>query len=864
MNFYQMPFQKVEKILQTNINKGLSQEHAILRLKKFGPNTLPKKKPPLAIIILIKQFINPLMFILLIAGGASILLKEFNDAIVITIAALVNVIVGFIQEYKAEKAVTALLAYEATFCNVRRNGKIFSLNAKELVPGDIILLSAGNKIPADIRLTHVIDFTVEEAILTGESKPVKKKAEQIEKTVVIANQTNIAFSGTYALSGKAEGIVIATGKNSQLGKIAQLVTQTKEELTPLQNKIKNLSWILGAIMLAIITLVAFLGIIKGISLHENLIIGIALAVAAIPEGLLIAITATLAIGMQRMLKRNALVRHLIAAETLGSVSVICTDKTGTLTGGHMSVVQITTKTENFDFIKQIHSSKKIPQDLKNVFIKTILNNDAQLPDGGKTITGNPTEIAILKTAQKLKIDIQNIRNKYKRIAEIPFSSDIKYMATINSIEGTNKLIVKGAPEKVFDFCKQDDNLGKFKKAASQMAKSGLRILAVAEKTVGAEEIKESLNNLDCIGLIGIKDPLRPESYQTINELKNAGIRVILITGDHKDTAINIAKEAGIEVKEKGFLTGKQLDEITNEELQEKIEDINVFARVEPKHKIRIINALKKTKNSVAMIGDGVNDAPALKAANIGVALGSGSDVAHEVSDMVLLDNNLSTIDAAVKEGRTIFDNIRKIIVYLMSDSFSEIILIGAAILFNLPLPISAIQIFWINLVTDGLPDLALTLEPSEKEVMQEKPRPKNESILNTEMKVLIFIIGIITDIGLFVFFIILLKMNFDLIHIRTIIFTALAIDSLFYVFSVKSFRRSIFKINLFSNKWLCLAVLGGLLIQISALFLPPLQKLFNVVPLKLFDWVIILTMGVVKLIAIEITKEWFIVKQKKF
>jgi len=862
MNFYQKSFQEVEKSLRTNIKQGLNQHEASQRLKKYGPNALPEKKPPLAITIIIKQFLNPLMFILLIAAAASTLLKEFNDAIVIAIAALVNVIVGFIQEYRAEKAVTALLAYESTFCNVRRENKLLTINAKELVPGDIVLLTAGNKIPADIRFTHVVEFTVEEALLTGESKPIRKNTDEIEREVVAANQINIAFSGTYVLSGKAEGIVIATGKNTQLGQIAQLVIQTKEESTPLQNKIKNFSWLLGAIMLAIIVLISFLGLAKGMSLHEILIIGIALAVAAIPEGLLIAVTVTLAIGMQRMLKRNALVRHLIAAETLGSVSVICTDKTGTLTEGHMSVVQIVTKIENIAVQPYAVQKNKMPEDMKNILITTVLNNDAQLPDGSKTIIGNPTEIAILKAAQKFEINIQDIREKYKRIDEIPFSSDIKYMATINNIEGINKLIVKGAPEKIFNFCKQTDNLERFQKIADQMAKSGLRILAVAEKIIKNEQIKESLNNLNCTGLIGIKDPLRPESTKTIDELKKAGIIVVLVTGDHKDTAINIAQEAGIDVKEKGVLTGEQLNKITDEELQEKISQINVFARVEPKHKIRIVNAWKKLGKSVAMTGDGVNDAPAIKAADIGVALGSGSDVAHEISDMVLLDNNLSTIDAAVREGRTIFDNIRKIIVYLMADSFSEIILIGSALLLDLPLPILAVQILWINLVTDGLPHLALTLEPSEPEVMQEPPRSPKEPILNKEMKTIIFIIGIITDIGLLGFYLVLLKMNFDLKYIRTLVFTALAVDSLFYVFSVKSFRRSIFRINPFSNKWLCFAVIGGLITQLIAIYLPSLQKLLKVIPLGLFDWMIIVCISLIKLTAIEITKEWFIIKNK--
>ncbi|MFH1644366.1 MAG: HAD-IC family P-type ATPase [bacterium] len=861
MEFYKNSYQEVSKELNTDLEKGLTKNESEKRFKLYGQNSLPTKKPTSPFIIFIKQFLNPLMFILLIAAMLSIILQEFTDAIVIAMAAMLNVVVGFIQEFKAERALLAIQTYESTFCQVLRDNKITNINAKQLVPGDIVLISAGNKIPADVRLFNIIDFKVDESILTGESKPVSKQTEKIDTKEIISNQKNMAFAGTYAISGKAKGIITTTGINTHLGHIATLVTQTKTESTPLQNKIKKLSWILGGVMVGITIIISIVGLLKGMPFHEIILISIALAVAAIPEGLLVAVTVTLAIGMQRMLKRNALVRHLVAAETLGSVSVICTDKTGTITEGKMSVTQIATNSEIIN-VRELTKNEKLPEGLENILITATLNNDAQLPDDSKTIIGNPTEIAILQTAQNLGLNIKKVREKFERLNEIPFSSEIKFMATVHKINNENKLIVKGAPEKIFSFCKPDHNLKRFKEIADKMAMQGLRILAIAEKNINDIQITQNLRNLNCISLIGIKDPLRPQARKTLDELKNAGIQVIVITGDHIDTAINIAKEAGIDAQEKSILTGIELDEISDNQLIKKIKDINIFARVEPKHKIKIINALKKIGLAVAMIGDGVNDAPALKAADIGVALGSGSDVAHEISDVVLLDNNLSSIDAAVRIGRTIFDNIRKIIVYLLADSFSEIILIGVSILMGLPLPLLAAQIFWINLVTDGFPSLALTMEPSEPEVMEEKPRAKDEPIINTEMKVLIFLIGIITDLILLGLYIYLLKTGRDLTHIRTLIFTALAIDSLFYVFSVKSFRRSIFRTNIFSNKWLILAVFAGLITQLCAIYLAPLQKLFKTVPLTLNEWLIILSLGIFEIVAIEITKEWFILKEK--
>ncbi|MFH1831441.1 MAG: cation-transporting P-type ATPase, partial [bacterium] len=746
-----------------------------------------------------------------------------------------------------------------------RDGTITKIATKNLVVGDLVILTAGARVPADIRLIEVIDCTIDEALLTGEAVPVKKTVQTITKTCPIGDRTNMAYAGTYVLNGKAYGLVVATGINTELGKIAQLVSNTQEQETPLQKQMTRFSWFLTLLLTSMIAIVMLIGLIKKIAFLEIITIAIALAVAAIPEGLVIAVTTILAIGMHRMLKQKALVRHLVAAETLGSISIICTDKTGTLTEGHMQVTRIIT--HNYDTnISGKWDDKN--QELQEILIAGICNNDAYFVKD--KIVGNSTEQALLRMAQEAKLDIPEIQKKYTREQEIPFCSDKKYMATvhktntINNADNNKWLIVKGAPEEILPLC--NGNTERFKTILHAMAQDGLRILAIAHKkaqNINLNDTKD-LNNLELLGLFGIQDPLRPEAIKTIEELKQAGIRTIIITGDHKETAINIAQQVGLATEPKNIMTGEELDNISDQELHNKIQDICIFARVEPAHKIKIVQAWQKLGHSVAMTGDGVNDAPALKASDIGVALGSGSDVTHEVADMVLLDNNLATITSAVNEGRVIFDNIRKVIVYLLACSFNEIILIGGAMLCGLPLPLLAAQILWINLVTHGFPNLALIIEKGEPNIMHESPRKKTESIINNEMKTLIFIIGIATEIGLFLLYAILFYYNlYDIKTLRTIIFTSITVNSLFYVFSIRSMRTSIFKTNPFSNIWLLIAVAFSLCIQLVAVYVPQMQILFQTVPLGLQEWLIIFALALAKLCMIEITKEYFMKKKYK-
>ncbi|MBD3231806.1 HAD-IC family P-type ATPase [Candidatus Dependentiae bacterium] len=859
MKFYKENIETITSKLKTSLKTGLTQDEAKKRLKKIGPNILPQKKPINPLLILARQFLNPLMFVLLIAIMFSLIIGEIKDAIVIAIAVILNIVIGFIQEWKAERAVEKLKSYEVLHCKVIRNEKTKEIEAKKLVPGDIIILEAGSKIPADIRLFDTNQFEVDEAILTGESKPVKKQSKAIENDATVGDRINMAFSGTSVINGKATGIVVKTGSKTQLGHIAGLITETEEKSTPLQEQIKKLSWILGIIFIFIVIIILLIGIIRGIQLTKIIIMGIALAVASIPEGLLVAVTVVLAVGTQRMLKRKALVRHLIAAETLGSVSVICTDKTGTITKGQMQVDTITTLEDEFK-INEIKNKKNFidkHENFKKILIAAILNNDAEFdPEKNKGL-GDPTEIALLQAADNFGLNPEEIKQKYELLEEIPFSSELKYMATSHKFNDQEKLIIKGAPETVLNMCKKNDYLKKIREISNKLAKEGLRLLVIASKDSNQINLQEDIQGVNFLGLIGIKDPLRPKAKETVEELKKAGIKLVLVTGDHKDTAANIAKSAGMSV-ENGIMTGSELEEISEEELTEKIQSIDIFARVEPKHKIKIIKAWQANNQSVAMIGDGVNDAPALKAANIGVSLGSGSDVTHEISDIILLNDNLKTIKLAVKEGRTIFDNIRKVITYLLSDSFGELILISLTIIFNYPLPILATQILWINLISDGFPDIALTMEPSEPEIMREPPREKNEPLMNKEIKTIIFGVTIITDIILFLFYIFLLKTSLNYNHIRTIIFTTLAINSLFYAFSMKSLRKSIFKINLLSNHWLIAAVFVSFFAHLLILYIPFLQSLFETVSLNLFDWILVISLSMTKTIAIEITKRFFI------
>ena len=889
--WHTLPLDKTLKKLKTD-EKGLATEEVKKRLKKFGPNKLPEGKKLSGIVILLSQFRSPLVYVLIGAAVISFFLQDFIDTAIILLAVIINTFLGFYQENKANKAIIYLQRLIDLKAKVLRDGNEIEISTKNLVPGDIIFLSAGDKIPADARLIKIDNFQVIEAALTGESIPSNKNLKVAEKGTPLADRENMVYSGTVVSHGKAMAAICETGINTELGQITQLVKETEEEKTPLQLQLSSFSKNLTYIVMGICFMIIVIGGLQGRPIfgfgqaaREGMLnIAAAIAVAAIPEGLLIAVTAILSIGMQAILRRKALVRKLIAAETLGSVSVICTDKTGTLTEGKMQVAEIITIGGHFALKKtpKYQDSGQL-KDHDLILKISLLCNDAVIENPHEElenwkILGDATESALLLGAIQAGMPLDQIRKQQPRLAEIPFDSEIKYMATLNKLdEKRNVVYVKGAPEKILAMSKQIRIDGKKDKLSENQIKSlknkyekltnqGLRLLAFAYKQIVSDKktvLAEELSDLIFIGFIALKDPLRPEAKETFSLTHQAGIRPIIVTGDHRLTAKAVVLELGLKVEDKNILEGWQLDKMSDDDLLKKVKEIDIYARVEPKHKLRIINAWQKKGEVVAMTGDGVNDAPAIKAADIGIALGSGTDVAKETSDIILLDNNFKTIVAAVERGRIIFDNIKKVMLYLLSDSFAEIILITGALVFKLPLPILPAQIIWINLIDDGFPNLAMTLEPGEKEVMKDKPRKKSEKIFNKEMKKIILIISVTTNLLLFALFYFLLKSGYEIYHIRTFIFAALGLDSLFYVFSCRSLRHTIFSKNPLSNKFLIIAVSIGLILQLAAIYEPHLQKVFETVALNLTDWMFLIALGIFNLVVIEIAKYYLIVRKIK-
>jgi len=874
--WHELGAKQVFRSLDTS-DAGLAPDEAKARYNKYGANELPHKPPAGWFLILLRQFNNPFMFILIFAAVVSAAFADWVDAGVILAAIVVNTVVGFIQEYKASQALEHLRSMVKPMVRVRRENEEMVIPAGEIVPGDLLLLDAGDHVAADARIVFANTFETNEAALTGESLPITKTVDSAEAGTVLAERTCMVYAGTVITAGRGRAVVVATGLRSELGKIAKLVSETKEEQTPLQIQLGRMATWLSVLFVAVALIIFAVGVGSGRSMFEMFLTAVALAVAAVPEGLIVAVTAIFAIGMQRILHRHALIRRLIATETLGSVSVICTDKTGTITEAQMKATELVTGS-------QIASSEAQEQPQEALFAHTIAmlcNNTAvnRETEGLEKleVLGSPTESALIHIALEAGLRKFRLEEEHERHFEIPFDSKHKYMATVNTWEDDSRaILLKGAPERVFDFCTQIELSGKQEKltkdisekliaAAREMTERGLRVLAVAYQPTGdsTKEITEKdLAGSTFVALYGLRDPIRPDAKETIARAKSAGVRTVIITGDHPSTAMAIAKEAGVDTDEEHTMIGPDLDQLSDEEFAAQVETIRVYARVEPAHKVRIVAAWQKHGEVVSMTGDGVNDAPALKAANIGVALGTGTEVAKETADMVLLDNALTTIVAAIEQGRVIFDNIRKVTVFLLANGFSEMILVGGAVLIGLPLPLLPAQILWVNLVTDGFPSVALTTEPGEPGVMKEPPRKKTEPIMNREMKILIFIIATVADIALFGIFWYMYQSDLYTIEfIRTFIFTAVAVSSLMYIFAIKSFRRSILKTPLFNNKWLWLGVIVGFLMQLAVVTIPFLQHVFETVTLSPLHWLILLGIGSIKLIAIEVAKWIFIVRK---
>ncbi|MBI5733634.1 MAG: HAD-IC family P-type ATPase [Candidatus Kerfeldbacteria bacterium] len=869
---------EIFKLLKTSA-RGLTGQDAAIRLMQHGHNELPKKDSVRPFKILVHQFVNSLIIILTVAAGLSFLIGQFLDATVLLLAVGVNVLVGFIQEYKAETALRELGRYIEHRAKVLRDDKWANLKVEDLVAGDIISLQAGDKVPADARLVKVFELEVNEAALTGEVEPVKKQIVRVAAGTLLAERFGMAYLGTTVARGQAMAVVVATGLETELGKIARLLVSVKENPTPLQDKLTNFARLIGWIVLAVCGLVFMAGVLLNYPLRQMFTMAVAMAASGIPEGLVVLVTAILALGMRRILKKQALVRNLMAAETLGSTTTICLDKTGTITAGEMRVVQVLIPDKAVAPVVTSLYDHKLISDLLTV---GVLNSEAYLAyssDSNKTVlVGSATEKALLAAAQEQGLDIDKLRHEYVRILVIPFDSIRKYMATWHKTKAGERLVLlKGAPEKVLDYCSKVElpsertNLTREHKEiwlnkVNDLSSEGFRLLAVARRiykgdgsSVAAGSTKLP-TDFTLLGVMLLSDPLRPQVAETISQAERAGIKFIMITGDHALTAKSIAHQAGLKVTDSSVMNGDELAKLDEASLQEKIKQITVFSRSTPQDKMKIIKALQANGEVVAMTGDGVNDAPALKAADIGISLSSGTDVAKDTADMVLLNNDVRSIVAAVTEGRIIYNNIRKVVFYLMSDSFAEVVLVLGVFLLgllwstNLPLPVLASQILWVNLIAETFPALALANDPGHASLMTEPPISRSSQILDQIRRFFVVFLSLLKGGGSLLVFLYLLPNFSDLDHLRTLIFTMLALTSPFYAFSCKYLDRSIFNRDTWNNWRLLSAVSLCLGLQLAVVYLEPMQKLFKTVPLLASDWLIVGVFSLSLIVIIELVK----------
>ena len=871
--------------LKTNPVKGLSFDKVINRRKKFGKNKIPEKPSLSTLDIALDQFKSPLIYVLVIAGFITLFFDLRTDAAVIFAAVAVNTLIGFFQERKAIYGLRELKKAIKVEAKVIRNGNEMKIAAEELVLGDIIILSAGDKVPADSRLIESKNLKVNEAALTGESRLAEKNVKKLKHKTPLADRDNMLYMGTLVEAGTGKAVVSGIGRDTEIGKIAVMVREAKDEKTPLQKKISIFSRNIGIIIACLCLLIFLAGISRGEPWFDMFITAVAIAVAAIPEGLPISLTVVLALGMSNILKNKGLVRKMVSAETLGSASVVATDKTLTLTRGEMRVAELITYSAVFsfkgedwrdDFLKKAKQERSLAAKIAVLCCEAFVENPEDRYPFWR-IQGKPTDKAFVLMGARVGVEKEEMENQFPKIDEIPFDSKNKFIAGLRKSDNKNILYVSGAPEKIFELSSHIENNGKrmkfsrkqaerFNNELNNFASKGLRVVAVAYKKIEnskqeAKNIENQVNNLVFAGLFGLRDPLRKEVKGAIATCRRAGMTPIIVTGDHMLTAKSVAGELGFSVNRENLIEGKELDELSDQEFQRRIKSISVYARVEPKHKLRIVEAWQARGEVVAMTGDGINDAPALKKADIGVALGSGTDVAKGVSDLILLSDNFNIIVFAVEQGRAIIDNLRKTITYLLSDSFTETVLIGVSVIFGLPLPIMAVQILYLNLIEDGLPSITLCFEPKETDLMSRKPEHKDIALLTKEMKAIVFIIGILTNLILLSLFFWLVKTNQNIQYIQTMIFTALSIDSLLYIFSCRSLRKNIWEINLFSNKFLILAWFMGVLALLGALYIPFLQNLLRTIPLGASDWAIIIALGMVEICSIEFVKYYFIRKR---
>ena len=828
-------------IQEKEFTRGLSTREAEKRVKTYGLNELKHNKKKSPVLIFLAQFNDFLVWVLIGATIISGFIGDKADAITILIIVIVNAILGFVQEFRTEKSLEALQELAAPTCKVIRDGNIKVVSSKELTIGDLVVLEAGDRIPADGTFIDAANMVVDESLLTGESVGISKDTTKGK---------NSGFMGTIVLKGRGLIIIDAIGMKTEMGKIANLLDNIEEDKSPLRERLDSLGKILVVMCIVVCLIVTILGIIRGNDITEMFLLGVSLAVAAIPEGLAAIVTVALALGVGRMLKRNALVRKLPAVETLGCTSVICSDKTGTLTQNKMTVKEILVNGRIYELDKEkIYDCEK----LKEAFIYcNDANYNYEIKDIEKAVMGDPTETALVKAFYKDSKELQKFVEKSKRVYEISFDSTRKMMTVIMNENGKETCYMKGAPERVLEKCNSVLENGKVKPLTYQkkkqiysyieaMSNRALRCIAAAYKEENLVKNESVECDLIFLGVAGSMDPPRIEVKDAVLKCKMAGIKPIMITGDHKNTALAIAKSINICNSDDQAVTGDELEKMLDSELVKKVNKIRVFARVSPNHKLRIVRAFKKNNNIVAMTGDGVNDAPAIKEADIGVAMGiSGTDVTKEAAAMVLMDDNFATIVSAVEEGRVIYDNIRKFIRYLLSCNLGEVLTMFLASLFYLPNPLTPIQILFVNLATDGLPAIALGVDPPDKDIMRQSPREKNEGIFARGLWEKIIVRGSLIGVCTLLSFMSGRYYGMDLATCRTITMCTLVMSQLLHVFECRSERHSIFEINIFSNIYLLGAVLVSMTMICCILYIPFLSGIFNTVALNLGQWLLVI------------------------
>lgn len=794
---------------------GLSNEEVKKRQEQYGLNVLPEKPPPSQLSFVIQQLRNPLVYVLLLATLVTLAIGHYADAIIISIAIFINTALGFVQEGRASNALYALKRYVTNKATVIREGKRVSIDTPQIVPGDVVILSQGLKIPADGKLTFANRLYIDEAVLTGESVPVNK------------TKNDVVLMGTTVSSGQAIMVVEAIGAATRIGAVAGKIQEAEED-TPLQRQLKGFSKQLVVVISTLTIIVFILGILYRLSVTEIFVTSVALAVSSIPEGLLVSLTVVLAIGMQKILKHRGLVRKLSAAETLGGVTVICVDKTGTLTQGKMEMVGC------------IGNEKDLAR-------QVLLANDLD----------DPILIAAFEWGRTI---IKDFVSKHQRLDSIPFSPKERFFVSLHEWSDNNNIMfVNGAPELLLHWTTLP---AKEKKeillTIDNLTKQGKRIIGFARKEVSLDkrglDISDAKEGLTWVGILAFSDPVRLGVKEAIEQATVAGIKTIVITGDYPHTSEFVLQELGIAMSKEEIMTGNELEKLTVEQLTHKVKSVRLFARTTPDQKLMIVEVMKRNGEIVAMMGDGVNDAPALREADIGIVVGEATDVAKESADLVLLDSNFSTIVEAIKEGRVMFENIRKIILYLMSDAFAEIIVVTGSIAFGFPLPITAVQILWINLVSDGFPNLSLTIDPKRADIMKEKPRPPGEHLINTWMISLIGLVSIVAGLIALSSFILVYKITGDLTTARSMAFITLGLNSLAYVFSVRALMTPFWRNHPFENKWLIVAVFAGFGLQVLPFLTPSLRQFFGLSNLSLTYWIIAISLSVFMFFVIEVFK----------